>query len=373
VTHNVFAGTWEIAAHNGMNKSIARFPDVCMSPPSPPAGPVPIPYPDTSFSSDLKDGSSTVMIGGEPAALAQQSYYQPSTLGDEAATRAFGANVVTHQTTGKTYFQAWCMDVKFDGKNVCRHFDITTSNHGSPPPATPPAPSVEMQTTPEGTEQAIKNGKCPCCGKALHPWQVDDSGQPLPTIKEADFYDGLAKTFEDRAAQLPGYPALATTPLTVAKDFRFCGGKASPMIADAIEGKAKHYRAQADKLKALTDANRDCPNVHNPPDVGCGTHFKQPPGKHERVSNDGVKRKKTLAKHCETDYQGGPRKAAIHAWQDANPGRGDITNNAELAHKTPKQAGGCNSPDNLTPNTVIPPGPCTEIEKLQTDLHSTAE
>ena len=43
MTKNVFAGTWEIAAENGMNKSIARFPDVCMSPPSPPAGPDPDP------------------------------------------------------------------------------------------------------------------------------------------------------------------------------------------------------------------------------------------------------------------------------------------------------------------------------------------
>ena len=73
MTKNVFAGTWEIAAENGMNKSIARFPDVCMSPPSPPAGPIPIPYPDTSFSNNLKSGSSTVKIGGNGAALAQQS------------------------------------------------------------------------------------------------------------------------------------------------------------------------------------------------------------------------------------------------------------------------------------------------------------
>jgi len=90
MTKNVFAGTWEIAAENGMNKSIARFPDVCMSPPSPPAGPIPIPYPDTSFSNNLKSGSSTVKIGGKGAALAQKSYYQEPVLGDEAATRTFG-------------------------------------------------------------------------------------------------------------------------------------------------------------------------------------------------------------------------------------------------------------------------------------------
>jgi hypothetical protein len=123
MTKNVFAEKWEIAGKNGMNKSIARFPDVCLSPPSPPAGPIPIPYPDTSFSNNLKEGSETVLIGGKPAALAQKSYYKEPMLGNEAATRAFGSSVVTHQITGKTYFQAWCMSVKFEGKNVCRHFD----------------------------------------------------------------------------------------------------------------------------------------------------------------------------------------------------------------------------------------------------------
>src|SRR5215475_1591350 len=108
--HEVYANGQEIAGKSGANKSIARFPDVCMSPPSPPAGPLPVPYPDTAFSSDLKEGSKSVEIGGKPSALAQESYYQPSALGNEAATRSFGASVITHQITGKTAFQAWSMD-----------------------------------------------------------------------------------------------------------------------------------------------------------------------------------------------------------------------------------------------------------------------
>src|SRR5262245_18219543 len=112
MSHEVYSDGWEIAGESGMNKSIARFPDVCLSPPSPPAGPIPIPYPDTSFSTDLKEGSDTVKIGGKPAALAQKSYYQPSTLGNEAATRSFGASVITHQITGKTVFQAGSKEVK---------------------------------------------------------------------------------------------------------------------------------------------------------------------------------------------------------------------------------------------------------------------
>jgi len=175
MTKKVFAGTWEIAAENGMNKSIARFPDVCMSPPSPPAGPIPVPYPDTSFSSNLKSGSNTVKIGGKGAALAQQSYYKEPILGDESATRTFGANVITHQITGKTYFQAWCMDVKFEGKNVCRHFDITTSNHASSATTTAPLPSGESMSVAD-QEALIKEGKCPCCKGPVHS-AAQKSGQ----------------------------------------------------------------------------------------------------------------------------------------------------------------------------------------------------
>src|SRR3954469_8879400 len=107
--------------------------------------------------------------------------YKPSVLGNEAATRSFGASVVTHQITGKTYFQAWSMDVQFEGKNVCRHIDITTSNHGSTPSGTPPAPSAETQTLADA--QAANdpaNPKCPCCGAPAHPWQKDETGNPFP-------------------------------------------------------------------------------------------------------------------------------------------------------------------------------------------------
>src|SRR5262245_11740413 len=160
--HNVYANGMEIAGKSGANKSIARFPDVCMSPPSPPAGPIPVPYPDTSMSGDLKDGSQTVKLKGESGCLAQQSYYKPSTLGDEAATRSFGANVVTHQITGKTYFQAWSMDVKIEGKNACRHFDISTSNHASGGTTTAPSMTLEEQAA------LIAAGICPCCKGPVH-------------------------------------------------------------------------------------------------------------------------------------------------------------------------------------------------------------
>lgn len=125
----VYCNGSEIACKGGANKVIAEFPDVCLSPPSPPAGPIPVPYPDTSFSKDMKSGSKTVKIKNKEVMLKDKSYYKSSPLGDEAATKSFGANVISHNITGKTHCVSWSMDVKIEGKNVDRHMDLTTSNH----------------------------------------------------------------------------------------------------------------------------------------------------------------------------------------------------------------------------------------------------
>src|SRR6516225_1260194 len=136
----VYANTNEIACKAGDNKVIAASPDVCLSPPSPPAGPVPVPYADTSFSKDMQNGSKTVMIKDKEVMLKDQSFYKTSPLGDEAATNGLGAGVVTHVITGKTYFVAWSMDVQFEGQNVDRNLDLTTSNHASQIGSAPPDP-----------------------------------------------------------------------------------------------------------------------------------------------------------------------------------------------------------------------------------------
>jgi hypothetical protein len=158
MSNQVYANGNEIACKSGDGKVIAAMPDVCLSPPSPPAGPVPLPYPNTSFSKDMQEGSKTVQIDGKEVMLKDQSYYATSPLGDEAATKSFGGSVVTHVITGKTYFSAWSMDVEFEGANVDRHLDLTTSNHASYPGSTPPFPDME-----ELALLALKKDQCPCC------------------------------------------------------------------------------------------------------------------------------------------------------------------------------------------------------------------
>jgi hypothetical protein len=184
---DVFANGDEIACKAGDGKVIAAFPDVCLSPPSPPAGPIPIPYPNTSFSRDMQNGSTTVMIKGQEVMLKDQSFYKTAPLGDEAATNGLGASVITHVITGKTYFVAWSMDVQIEGQNVDRHTDLTTSNHASQPGATPPNPNIGAMAT-----AAIEDttGFCECCGDERHSnagamtmdeWYTSDpAGNPLP-------------------------------------------------------------------------------------------------------------------------------------------------------------------------------------------------
>ncbi|NVJ24189.1 DUF4150 domain-containing protein [Myxococcus sp. AM011] len=197
----VYANGHEIAAQAGGGKVTAAFPDVCLSPPAPPAGPIPVPYPNSSFSKDMKNGSKSVMIGGKPVMLRDQSYYATSPLGDEAATRNFGAGVITHTITGKTYFNSWSMDVQFEGKNVPRHVDLTTSNHGSNSNESVPIPNLSQSSAASGG-QATRDA-CPCCAGPLHENQKNpETGEPYDTIPEADFYQGIAGHYMKRRSEM---------------------------------------------------------------------------------------------------------------------------------------------------------------------------
>lgn len=142
---DVFANGMSIACKVADGKSIAAMPDVCLSPPTPPAGPVPIPYPNTAMASDTTNGSKTVQIGGDEVMLKDQSTFKKST-GDEAATKSLGMGVVSHQIQGTVSFVAWSMDVKFEGQNVPRNLDLTLHNGMSPSYDTPTWPYMDKMT-----------------------------------------------------------------------------------------------------------------------------------------------------------------------------------------------------------------------------------
>lgn len=311
--HNVFANLWQISSKSGMNKSIARFPDVCLSPPSPPAGPIPIPYPNTSFSTDLKNGSKTVKVGKKPAALAQTSFYKASVLGNEAATRSFGANIITHQITGKTYFKSWSMDVKFEGKNVCRHLDLTTSNHMSDPPGEGvPAPTVEMQTIPGADPEDVEL-ICKCCDSDAHS-EAQRKGQ---TITEAEFYapkqTGLRKT-----TVKGGKIELQTRPVT-------------PKEAAALAAGLQDVK----DTRASKGGTPDCSNqvpAEPPSDDPCDRYFPITPAEKAEA---------------EQDYLALRRSPAAPASWTASDGKPTLM----VAHRVPLGGGGCPVGPNAQPVT----------------------
>ncbi|MBU2980557.1 DUF4150 domain-containing protein [Lentibacter algarum] len=133
----VFANKLEVSCKKQANKILAAFPDVCMTPPECPATPpgVPVPYPNFGLDDDTDKGTSTVKIGGETVNQKNKSYFTKTT-GDEAGAAA-KKGVVSSKNTGKSYSQAFSMNVKAQGKNLTRFSDISTNNHGSPPNVVP--------------------------------------------------------------------------------------------------------------------------------------------------------------------------------------------------------------------------------------------
>ncbi|RDK89354.1 PAAR-like domain-containing protein [Enterobacillus tribolii] len=140
-TH-VYANGNEVSCKAADGKTSSAFPDPCWSPPPPPTGPIVVPYPNFAKPSSLKKGSSTVLIKRSAVALTDRSYFSTST-GNEPATPAFMKGVLTKKIKGKTYYNQWSMNVKFEGKGVCRNFDIMTHNHGSFTGNTPPFPFLD--------------------------------------------------------------------------------------------------------------------------------------------------------------------------------------------------------------------------------------
>lgn len=128
-TH-VYANNNEVASKAADGKSIAAFPDVCFSPPAPPVGPMPLPYPNTGEVKDTDSGTAKVFVKDKMSGMAGDSHMTKS-MGDEAATQNFNKGMITGALQGKCYFGLWSMDVQMEGKGVPRHLDMVTHNHGS--------------------------------------------------------------------------------------------------------------------------------------------------------------------------------------------------------------------------------------------------
>ncbi len=163
---------------NGPGMSIA-FPDVCLCPPGPPAGPVPVPLTNTVTAQDLVNCAATVFVYGQPVAH-RDSYFAKST-GNEVS-RNTGGGITSHAVQGKAYFGSYSPNVLIEGKPAVRHLDLVTHNHLDPmptncPPAVwvseaspdlpPPIPKNKTNVLQEGTDW-------------IEISLVDEADEPIP-------------------------------------------------------------------------------------------------------------------------------------------------------------------------------------------------
>jgi hypothetical protein len=310
MSNEVYANGNAIACKAGDDKVIAAMPDVCLSPPSPPAGPVPVPYPNTSFSKDMQNGSKTVQIDGKEVMLKDQSFYKTAPLGDEPATNAFGGSVITHVITGKTYFNAWSMDVKFEGANVDRHTDITTSNHASYPGSTGPLPALETMAL-----DRIAENRCPCCNK--DPMHVAQRGEP---ISEEDWYD-LNEQIPPNPPE-PDYAIIHEATQTIWPNPAHAQWQAT------CAALAQRRAALNNRRRRVAEAKK-CPSSPQPP---CNVYF--------RISQELSDLNEEEWRNNQDAYKDAHKMPLVPATRRDSSGK-KIPQRGQVDHKVPTSAGGC--------------------------------
>jgi len=113
--------------HKGSSGITIAFPDVCKTPS--PAGPIPIPYPNIAKSSDTDKGTKKVKCDGNPVCVKDSNF--KTSMGDEVGS---AGGIISSKTKGKAEFVNFSFDVKFEGKNVARAFDLMLHNDKNTPP-----------------------------------------------------------------------------------------------------------------------------------------------------------------------------------------------------------------------------------------------
>jgi hypothetical protein len=141
---------------SGINQA---FPDVCKTP-APPGPPLPIPYPNIAMSLHAADTATTVRADGNPIMLSTSKFAMST--GDEAGSLM---GMVSGKVKGSANPQMYSMDVKAEGKNVFRQFDLMLQNGGSYPVNTPPAPTVQPPAPAFGLLAALK-------AAAVKKWKI---------------------------------------------------------------------------------------------------------------------------------------------------------------------------------------------------------
>lgn len=121
--NEVFVNSRAITHANG-NAMSMNFPCVGKTPGPPPPF-IPVPYPNVSQGTDTDKGSKKTEAHGQPVAVKNESVFKKST-GNEAATA--GGGLVTAKQMGKSNYFMYSLDVKIEGMETPRAFDIMAGN-----------------------------------------------------------------------------------------------------------------------------------------------------------------------------------------------------------------------------------------------------
>lgn len=100
------------------------FPDVCKTP-APPAGPIPIPYPNSAMLNQATKTSKKVKIVKKETVTTKSEV--PRTMGDEAGTVG---GLVSGRNMDKLTFKKGSSKVKVEGAKVV-HLTAVTGHNGS--------------------------------------------------------------------------------------------------------------------------------------------------------------------------------------------------------------------------------------------------
>lgn len=193
MTCSVHAAMMGFFSKNGGGKGIAPG-DVCFTLPTPPAGPIPVPYINITFSADLVSGSKTVQADGSPTALEDKSKTSTST-GDEPGNQPGGVMSARHK--GEGVFSSWSFTVKIEGSGVACMGDMMKQNaNGTVLNAIDPAALVlfamalaaEGNLKPCGPDKPYKRKQCVADRPAAQRdavngkdcWECKQEGAPNP-------------------------------------------------------------------------------------------------------------------------------------------------------------------------------------------------
>ncbi len=100
------------------------MPDVCNTP-APPAGPIPMPYPNISMCNQALPATCTLTVKIECMPALTKASEIPLSTGDEAGS---AGGVMSGKIKGETMFKTFSLKVKLEGQSVVYQTCMTAQN-----------------------------------------------------------------------------------------------------------------------------------------------------------------------------------------------------------------------------------------------------